>query len=66
MKNPLLAIFGYDQTPNPDVIGIVRLTKDDIDADKLREHHKKLRRARAYIRLRKLSVRPLYHYPTKE
>ncbi len=64
MKNPLLALFGYTQTPNPDVIGMFKLPAEEIDADKLRAHHKKLRRARAYIRMRKLAIQPLYH--TKE
>lgn len=60
MTNPLCWLFGYD-TPNPDVIGRVRLTHDEIDAEAQERHRKKLRRARAYIRLRKLSVRPLYN-----
>lgn len=64
MINPLCWLFGYD-TPNPDVIGRVRLTTEEIDTEAQERHRRKLRRARAYIRLRKLTVQPLIN-PRKE
>lgn len=44
----------------------VKVRADEIDADAAARHHRKLRRARAYLRMRKLSMRPLYHSTPKE
>lgn len=46
-------------TPNPDLIGRVSVTKDDIDPKKLDAYESKLRRARAYLTERNLKVRPI-------
>lgn len=64
MKNPLTWLFGFTDTPNPDLIGRVMLKQSDIDAEVDAEaqerFRKKHRRARAYIRMRKLNVQPAY------
>lgn len=45
--------------PNPDLVGLVRVTRDEIDQDKLDLYESKLRRARAYLTERNLKVRPI-------
>lgn len=46
-------------TANPDLVGQVRVMKDDIEPERLEAHETKLRRARAYLTERNLTVRPL-------
>jgi len=43
----------------------VKVSAEEIDAETAKRHHRKLRRARAYLRLKKIGIRPLYHATPK-
>lgn len=55
MMRDLFTVF----SANPDLIGRVSVMKDDVEPAKLDAYETKLRRARAYLTERNLTVRPI-------
>lgn len=54
----MLNLFTH-ATANPDVLGQVRITADDIPQEQRDAHESKLRRARQYLAERNLTIRPI-------
>lgn len=58
-------LFATD-TPNPDLIGRVAVTREDIEPDRLEKLEAKRRRARQYLTDRHIEVRPICRTLPKE
>jgi hypothetical protein len=56
----------YPQIKNPDLVGQVKLTADDIDPERAQAYQEKLDHARDYLKRRGLQQVPLYRTKSTE
>ena len=49
------------RTPNPETVGQVKMTKDEVDPEALARLNAKFETAQAYIRERGIVMKPLYN-----
>lgn len=59
MEAPVIRALFDAIAPNPDLVGQVKVMKEDVEPAKLDAYDQKLRRARAYLEERNLKPRPI-------